>query len=271
MQTAKAALALPLISGRTESGEDADRGLAEERFREIKEQPAPSPPVAEPAPTPTPSREAQRTQQETASRQAIQSAASRCTGDQIEKMINAGFSKQEIVRLCEATTESPAKGTLSREEVVKKVRAYDAREASGCRDQLPEGEQYYRALKEAGYISGWREHPREYPGARAKVDLQLTEKGRKFLDNKPMLGMSSVWLVLRCDFNSGVEVTGLTVDPGGVTATAEIAVGISEPLRLAGAKEGMRGETKLRLYDDGWRVEKVSGKGGFWFPGFAPT
>jgi tetratricopeptide (TPR) repeat protein len=104
MQASKVALALPLISGRTESGE-----------------PAPTPPVAKPAPTPTPPQEAERPQQETASQQAPQAAASRCTGDQIEKMINAGFSKQEIMRLCETTTESPAKGTLSGEEVVAPV------------------------------------------------------------------------------------------------------------------------------------------------------
>jgi hypothetical protein len=89
MQAAKVALALPLISGRTEAGESA--------------------------PTPRP-QEGERPQQEAASQQAIQSAASRCTGEQIEKMINAGFSKQEIMRLCETITESPAKGTLSSQE-----------------------------------------------------------------------------------------------------------------------------------------------------------
>jgi hypothetical protein len=105
VQASKVALALPLISDRTESGE-----------------PAPTPPVAKPAPTPTPPpQEAERPQQEAASQQVRQSAASKCTGDQIEKMINAGFSKEEIVRLCEATTESPAKGTLSKEEVVAPV------------------------------------------------------------------------------------------------------------------------------------------------------
>jgi cytochrome c-type biogenesis protein CcmH/NrfG len=54
MQTAKAALALPLISGRTESGEDEYRGLAEKRLGGLKEQPALTPPMALPVPTPTP-------------------------------------------------------------------------------------------------------------------------------------------------------------------------------------------------------------------------
>lgn len=34
-------------------------------------------------------------------------SASSCTGDQIQKMINAGFSKQEIMRLCDTTTNRP--------------------------------------------------------------------------------------------------------------------------------------------------------------------
>ena len=54
MQTAKAALALPLISGRTASGEDEYRGLAEKNLGGLKEQPASTPPVPDPVPTPTP-------------------------------------------------------------------------------------------------------------------------------------------------------------------------------------------------------------------------
>jgi len=75
MQAAKTALALPLISGRTESGEDEHRRLAEEKPKEQKVQAAasPTPPVPQPVPTPTPRpQEAERAQQEAANQQAKQ-------------------------------------------------------------------------------------------------------------------------------------------------------------------------------------------------------
>ncbi len=141
----------------------------------------------------------------------------------------------------------------------------------GCRGEVlieskwGDSERALQALKDAGYLTAWRIRPR--PGGQEDdLDLTLTPKGEAVLRQGNFMGTRS-WEFNRCDVAASLEVTGITTNPGGVTATAELTVAPSALLRLIWTGPGMKdqhldGEAYLRRYDDGCRVQGMKVKGG---------
>lgn len=148
------------------------------------------------------------------------------------------------------------KGSLSRREAAQKIQAYSGEVVNGVGLLCPYGYEYDRisnclnAFQGEGYLQ-W-----EWTGSSAAVTL--TEKGKLFLE---------VWggavSFRRANFKAGCEVTGITIDPGEVTAKVYFAVKATEPYKILKKIEGsnevdiLKGEALFRLYDDGWRVESA--------------
>jgi hypothetical protein len=94
----------------------------------------------------------------------------------------------------------------------------------------------------------------------AQMKLQLTTRGRQTIHTgKSPEGRYSVAC---CDFQPGIEVTGITVDPGGVMAHGKFSVTPTDPLKVLLMAKGEKdpritGEARFRRYDNGWRLERI--------------
>jgi hypothetical protein len=207
------------------------------------EEKPPSPPVASPILTPTPrDREAERPRQEAASQQAIQSAASRCTGDQIEKMINAGFPKQEIARLCD-TTEG-----LDRDAAKKLIQA-NAKFSEPVSVVPMNIQPSELALREGILVDPFR-----------NGRWQPSEEGKKYFTSIiPHTYMVTLANPLHREV---VEVTGITEGSGGSQKLVNFTWryrNLSDTIvRYTGLRRDHDATAVFRKYDDGWRVDEIT-------------